>query len=149
MNIREADLRFLLPEVPNSVALLDASPGARDAWKACGVEIVASSLNRYADVVVARASRIGRALAAQPKMLILEGRVPRRILADAGYQSAHLLALPSPKAPRLLVPLSSRPAISAGGSTLRDLPGCACIIRSKNTDFSTDINQIRANRIDC
>jgi hypothetical protein len=113
MNIREADLRFLLPEVPKSVALLDASPGARDAWKACGVEIVASSLDRSADVVVARASRIGLALRAQPKMLILEGRVPRRILADAGYQSAHLLALPSPKAPRLLVPLSSRPAISA------------------------------------
>ena len=62
---------------------------------------------------MARASRFGRALAAQPKMLILEGRVPRRVLADAGYQSAHLLALPSPSAPRLVVPLSSRPAISA------------------------------------
>jgi len=46
-------------------------------------------------------------------MLLLLGRVPGQRLAAEGYQSARVLAFPKPKAPRLLVPMSSPAAMEA------------------------------------
>jgi Phosphotransferase enzyme family len=113
VNVREADLRFVLPEPPRSVTLLDASAETSNAWRACGVDVGTTWDGQRADLVVARASRLGEAVERQPAMLVVYGRVLRRRLAAAGYRSAYLLALPSPGAPRLVVPLYSRPALAA------------------------------------
>jgi hypothetical protein len=113
VNLRDADLRFLLPEPPQSVALLDAPPAAAEAWRAAGVEIVQAQGSARPHLVVAPRPRLEDALQRQPEMLVVYGRVSRRRLATAGYRAAHLLALPSPHGPRLVLPLTSGRAIDS------------------------------------
>jgi hypothetical protein len=112
VNLRYADLRFLLPDAPRSVTLLDATRAVAEAWQAAGVAVIEPQASTLPEVVVAPASWLEEAILKQSAMLVLYGRASRRRLAAAGYQAAHLLALPSPCGPRLVVPLSSRPAVA-------------------------------------
>ena len=113
MNLRDADLRFLLPKAPLSVAFLDAAPEAKEAWQAAGIRVLEPSAVARPDVVIASASRLQDAVERHAPMVVLNGRASRRRLAASGYCGAHLLTRPSPSAPRLVVPITSRAALAS------------------------------------
>jgi hypothetical protein len=112
VNLRDADLRFLLPEAPLSVSFLEASQETKEAWQAAGIRVLEPSATAAPDVVIASASRLRDAVERHAPMVVLNGRASRRRLAASGYCGAHLLTLPSPRAPRLVVPIKSRVALA-------------------------------------
>src|SRR4051812_12023658 len=124
---RAADLRFLLPCRPSSVALLGAAAEGALDWAAAGVPV--RDPQGPSALVVAPADRLPAALRHAPAMLLLNGRAPARRLAAAGYRTARMLALPTPWAPRMLVPLGSRAAVTAAlapvGRRGRTVPAAA------------------------
>lgn len=107
--LRAADLRFLLPRPPTSVALVGAAAAHHAAWTASGVPVVDAG----ADLVVGGPGDLAAILHDRLPMMLSCGRMPVRRLAGAGYRSTRVLALPNPTAPRLLVPLASRVALRA------------------------------------
>jgi hypothetical protein len=129
VNLREADLRFLLPEAPLSVTFLDGALQAKEAWQAAGIRVLEPSATPSPDVVIGSASRLRDAVERHAPMVVLNGRASRRRLAASGYCGAHLLTLPSPSAPRLVVPITSRAALSGALSAVGRRPVSAATVR--------------------
>jgi hypothetical protein len=96
-----ADLRFLLPEGPDSAIVIGGDRPFEDELAYAGVSVGGDS----ADVAIAPAARVREALGVEASSLLLLGRPPLAVLRRAGYNAASYLPLPSERAWTTLVPL--------------------------------------------
>ncbi len=105
MSLRRLDARFALPRHPRSARVL----GDLEPWRS-GLEQLEVELarpGRPADLVVAPAGLARAAYAADPALLILEGRLRDPAPTARGWRLRRLVARPSLGEPSILLPLDA------------------------------------------
>jgi hypothetical protein len=104
MSLRRVDARFVLPEAPAAALVVGNVDGWRDGLRAAGVEV--ESPAHPLPLAVATAADANVATASGARMVLVEGRGARRVLAKSFPVVERFLAIPSLEIPQLILPLS-------------------------------------------